>query len=266
MPAIVIIPSRYHSTRFPGKALYPLLGKPVIQHVFERTRRAQLVKDVFVATDSELIATTVERFGGKAIMTSEAHQSGTDRIAEAVLRIQESGCTIGEGDIIVNVQGDEPLIMPEMVDDLVRLMDDRRASWGTLAKRIREREEITDPNVVKVVFDSEGFALYFSRSPIPFHREVFIDTGYRINESDLERVTMFKHIGIYAYRGDALERFSQLTPSTLEGAEKLEQLRALEGGIRIKVRETSYETIGVDTPGDLERVKKWLSTYSSLAE
>ncbi|HKN19704.1 MAG TPA: 3-deoxy-manno-octulosonate cytidylyltransferase, partial [Dissulfurispiraceae bacterium] len=228
MAAIVIIPARYGSTRFPGKPLCHLLGKPLIQHVYERVIDARLVRDVFIATDSPAIYSAVAGFGGKAVMTSPEHRSGTDRIAEAVTKLNEAGEIGGPGErgeqIIVNVQGDEPLIMPEMVDALIGVMEDERAAIGTLAKRIRTPEEIEDPNVVKVVFNDEGFALYFSRSPIPYHRDPappFPDSFF------------YKHIGIYAYRKEALLRFSRLAPSRLEEIEKLEQLRALEGGFKI---------------------------------
>ena len=253
MAAIVIIPARYGSTRFPGKPLCHLLGKPMIQHVYERVRNARLVQDVFIATDSTAILSAVEGFGGKAIMTSTEHRSGTDRIAEAVTKLSEvaemSGPGKQEEQIIVNVQGDEPLIMSEMVDAVIELMEDERAAIGTLVKRIQASEEIEDPNVVKVVFNDEGFALYFSRSPIPYHREISSKDYY-------------KHIGIYAYRKDALLRFSRLAPTRLEEIEKLEQLRALERGFKIKVHETLHETIGVDTAMDLERVEKCLSLSS----
>jgi 3-deoxy-manno-octulosonate cytidylyltransferase (CMP-KDO synthetase) len=242
MPAIVIIPARYGSTRFPGKPLCHLLGRPMIQHVYEKARAAKLVRDVFVATDSDAIFSAVEGFGGKGIMTSTEHDSGTDRIAEAALKLDQGG----DDEIIVNVQGDEPMIMPEMIDEVIRLMEDERAAIGTLARKIEVREEIEDPNVVKVVFNDQGFALYFSRSPIPYHR----DPGSK---------QYFKHVGIYAYRKDVLLQFSRLAPSRLEEIEKLEQLRALERGFRIKVHETPYETIGVDTTADLERVEKCLS-------
>lgn len=260
MSAIVIIPSRYGSTRFPGKPLYHLLGKPLIQHVCERAKKAKYVKDVFVATDNELIYNTVEGFGGKAIMTSDKHGSGSDRIAEAVSIIHNSLFKIQDSDIIVNVQGDEPMTMPEMIDGVIRLMDDERAEIGTLAKRIQNASEVADPNIVKVVFNAEGFALYFSRAPIPYHRDIFKDTGYRIQDSEMQKISMFKHIGIYAFKKYALLKFSSLSPTKLEEIEKLEQLRALENGFSIKVKETAFETIGVDTPMDLERVTKCLST------
>jgi len=241
----------------------------MIQHVYERAREALHVKDVFIATDSAAIFSAVEGFGGKAVMTSTEHRSGTDRIAEAVIKLSEAG-EIGrpgkqDEQIIVNVQGDEPLIMSEMVDAVVELMEDERAAIGTLAKRIRTPEEAEDPNVVKVVFNDEGFALYFSRSPIPYHREV----SSKAKESAQGRAYClpsdayyYKHIGIYAFRKDALLRFSRLAPSRLEEIEKLEQLRALESGFKIKVHETQHETIGVDTAMDLERVEKCLSLSS----
>ncbi len=257
MPAIVIIPSRYASSRFPGKPLCLLAGKPMIRHVYERAREARLVQDVFVATDNKLIYETVEGFGGKAIMTSEAHPSGTDRIAEAVEKLQATGNMLRAADIIVNVQGDEPMIYPQMIDDVISLMDDERASMGTLAKRIEEEEEIFDPNIVKVVFNAEGFALYFSRSPIPFHRDEWKDLKHLMIHGS--RLAVFKHIGIYAYRKDVLLSLSKLPSTRLEEIEKLEQLRALENGFRIKVKETEFETIGIDTPMDLERVERCLS-------
>ncbi len=233
----------------------------MVQHVYERVGRAQLVGDVFVATDNSAIFSAVEGFGGKAVMTSTEHQSGTDRIAEAVTKLTETGAITlaGEEDeqIIVNVQGDEPMIMPEMVDSVIRLMEDDRAAIGTLAKRIERPEEIGDPNVVKVVFNAEGFALYFSRSPIPYHRDLAITR--RHGDPDEETTFYYKHIGIYAYRKDVLLRFLRLAPAKLEEIEKLEQLRALEWGFKIKVSETPYETIGVDTATDLERVEKCLN-------
>jgi 3-deoxy-manno-octulosonate cytidylyltransferase (CMP-KDO synthetase) len=259
MSAIVIIPSRYCSTRFPGKPLTVLKNKPMIQHVYERSKSAQLVKEVFVATDNQLICDAVRNFGGNVVMTSESHTSGTDRIAEAADRIKELG---QEADIIVNVQGDEPMIRPEMIDEVIALMEDVRAGIGTLVKRIADSADISDPNVVKAVFNSEGFALYFSRSAVPYNRDLFSAGPPNSGASTLnmDDVYMFKHIGIYAYRADVLRRFSALKPSQLEETEKLEQLRALENGIAIKVGETTYETIGVDTPMDLKRVEKCLNT------
>ncbi|MFZ5908370.1 MAG: 3-deoxy-manno-octulosonate cytidylyltransferase [Nitrospirota bacterium] len=243
MTAIVIIPARYQSARFPGKLLCPLKGKPIIQHVYENAKKAILPDDVIIATDSETVFEKVSVFGGKAAMTDKKHPSGTDRIAEVAASL--------DCDIIVNVQGDEPLIRPEMIDEVISLLDDTRASMGTLAKKIREAQEIMDPNVVKVVFTSEGFALYFSRSPIPFLAS---------HSEHKAAYSCYKHIGIYSYRRDALLTLTRMSPSCLEQTEKLEQLRALEHGMRIRVKETFFETHGVDTPQDLERVEQWLNT------
>jgi 3-deoxy-manno-octulosonate cytidylyltransferase (CMP-KDO synthetase) len=259
MSAVVIIPARYASTRFPGKPLASLAGKPLIQHVYERVRAAAQIDGVFVATDSEAIKAAVVAFGGSAILTSPAHPSGTDRVAEALVTLEGEGRTF---DIVVNVQGDEPLVQPAMVDHVVSLMEDNRASMATLAKRISDVIEITDPNVVKVAFDREGFALYFSRSPVPYHRDLFAEGMSGLTEALLHKIRMFKHVGIYAYRRDVLLRYAGLEPTWLEECEKLEQLRALAHRVAIKVGETRYDTLGVDTPDDLEKVKKCLSTYS----
>lgn len=264
MTAIVIIPARYDSTRFPGKPLAPLNSKPLIQHVYENSKKSKLAKDVIVATDSDSIFKAVYRFGGKAVMTSSSHVSGTDRIAEAAANL--------DYDIIVNVQGDEPLIKAEMIDDVIRLLDDERASIGTLVKLIQTPEEIFDPNVVKAVFDKEGFAMYFSRAPIPFERDKWevrkeklevknkfkVELG--VSDSQLPTSNFYKHIGIYSYRREALMKISKMKPVSLEQTEKLEQLRPLAHGLKIKIKETSFETIGVDTPEDLERAEKWLSS------
>lgn len=269
MSAIVVIPARYASTRFPGKPLALLKGMPLIQHVYQNSLKARLAENVIVATDSETIFETVMSFGGKAVMTSPEHQSGTDRIAEVAAAMS---C-----DIMVNVQGDEPLIRPEMIDAVISLLDDNRASLGTLAIPIRDSREIFDPNVVKVVFDAEGFAWYFSRAPIPYHRDEWTmeSKGQRAEGKGLEQLyelhapcskrhaySCFKHVGIYSYRRDVLLRLSALPQSRLENIEKLEQLRAIEHGFRIKVRETLFETIGVDTPQDLERVEQCLNSSS----
>ncbi len=267
MSAIVVIPARYASTRFPGKPLALLRGMPIIQHVYQNSLNARRAADVIVATDSETIFDKVLSFGGKAVMTSPDHQSGTDRIAEVASAMN---C-----DIMVNVQGDEPLIRPEMIDDVIEVLDDSRASLGTLATPIRDNREIFDPNVVKVVFGPEGFAWYFSRAPIPYRRDewkasvtgnelqvIVTHTGSSGHNSAGMTCACFKHVGIYSYRRDVLLRISSLPPSRLESIEKLEQLRALENGFRIKVRETSGETIGVDTPADLERVERCLNSSS----
>ncbi|MFA6056393.1 MAG: 3-deoxy-manno-octulosonate cytidylyltransferase [Thermodesulfovibrionales bacterium] len=242
MPVAVIIPARYDSTRFPGKPLCTLKGKPLIQHVYENSKRSRLAQDVIVATDSETIFERVLAFGGKAVMTDKNHPSGTDRIAEVAASL--------DYDIIVNVQGDEPLIRPEMIDDVITALDDTRASIGTLIKKIEDPVEISDNNVVKVVFDKERFALYFSRAAIPF----------RAPHSEIRMPEYYKHIGIYSYRRDVLLSLAGMEQTELEKIEKLEQLRALENGLKIKVKETFLETFGIDTPEDLERVEKCLNT------
>jgi len=256
MSAIVVIPARYASTRFPGKPLALLKGIPIIQHVYQNSLNARLAGEVIVATDSETIYETVMSFGGKAVMTSTDHQSGTDRIAEVAASTSY--------DIMVNVQGDEPLIRAEMIDAVISVLDDNRASLGTLAIPIRDSREIFDSNIVKVVFDAEGFAWYFSRAPIPYHRDEWSSALAQSRElrakSDSVTHDCFKHIGIYSYRRDVLLKLSSLPQSRLENIEKLEQLRAIKNGFRIKVRETLFETIGVDTPQDLERVEQCLNS------
>ena len=263
MSSVVIIPARYSSTRFPGKPIVSINNKPIIQRVYENSKKSKLAKEVIVATDNQLIFDTVQEFGGKVVMTAETHASGTDRIAEVAAKL--------DCDIIVNVQGDEPFIKPEMIDDVIALLDDKQAAMGTLAKAVENQEDIFDPNVVKVVFGKDGYALYFSRALIPFYRDRFIiektnteqDTKYTINASSSkhqEAGIFYKHIGIYSYRRETLLKLAKMQPVVLEQIEKLEQLRALANGFKIKVKETKIETIGIDTPEDLERAKKWLST------
>ena len=259
MTSVVIIPARYASTRFPGKPIVSINSKPIIQHVYENSKKSKLAKEVIVATDNQLIFDTVQAFGGKVVMTAETHASGTDRIAEAAANL--------DCDIIVNVQGDEPFIRPEMIDDVIALLNDKQAAMGTLAKTVENQEDIFDPNVVKVVFDKDGYALYFSRAPIPFCRDRFklkkLDAGYMIQDAGCEIPTsgvFYKHIGIYSYRREALLKLAGMKPVALEQIEKLEQLRALANGLKIKVKETKFEIIGIDTPEDLERAEKWLST------
>lgn len=242
---IAVIPARYGSTRFPGKSLALINGRPMIQWVYERTKRSSLVQRVIVATDDDRIAGVVRTFGGEAVMTAPDHTTGTDRIAEVARSIS---C-----DIVVNVQGDEPLIRPEMIDQAVRpLRDDPSIVMGTLAKRIDDPLEIADPNVVKVVFDGQGFALYFSRAPIPWDRDLWAG---RVSLSDLTgRGPWYKHIGLYVYRRKFLLAYATMQQTPLETMEKLEQLRALEQGHRIKVVVTEHESFGVDIPDDLGKI------------
>jgi 3-deoxy-manno-octulosonate cytidylyltransferase (CMP-KDO synthetase) len=268
--AAVAIPARFESTRFPGKPLATIKGKSLIQHVYEQVSTAKLINRVIVATDDRRIFDAVNDFGGNAVMTSSQHTCGTDRIAEAVKSL--------DFDIIVNVQGDEPFIRPEMVDEAVRmLIDDEMASMSTLVKRIDNPDEILSPNVVKVVMDNEGFALYFSRAPIPFYRDEWklqimdqrkqnadiINTiEMRIPENAEKKYFCFKHIGIYGFKKKALLHFSSLKKSESEMIEKLEQLRALASGMKIKVKETTHDVFGVDTVDDLKKAEEWLNSFS----
>lgn len=251
MTAVVIIPARYDSTRFPGKLLYPLKGKPIIQYVYENSKQSDLAQDVIVATDSRTILNEVNAFGGKAVMTDIKHPSGTDRIAEVAASLNY--------DIIVNVQADEPLIRPEMIDEVITLLEDSKASIGTLAHKIDNWEEILNPNTVKVIFDRDWFAIYFSRAPIPYHRDEW-RTLSEIQNSKFKIKKIYKHIGIYSYRKDILLSLTKMKQTPLEQIEKLEQLRAIETGLKIKIKETIFKTYGVDTPKDLERVEKCLNT------
>ena len=234
MDILCVIPARYSSTRLPGKPLAMIAGKPMIQHVYERASRAQRPKKVLVATDHPLVYEAVEGFGGRAIMTSPHHPTGTDRLAEVAEKFPEV-------DLIINVQGDEPLIPPEIIDDLAQAFDQNQdLQMATLMTEMDESEYST-PSAVKVVTDLEGYALYFSRSLLPFPRS---DAG----------IPVYKHIGIYAYRRDFLLKFAKLSPTPLEATESLEQLRALEHGYKIKVLKTDFKSIGVDTMEDLEKV------------
>ena len=245
-----IIPARFDSTRFPGKPLATLKGKIIIQHVYEQASAANLIDSVIVATDDERIFEAVKGFGGRAVMTSDSHLSGTDRIAEAAESI--------ECEYVINIQGDEPFIRPEMIDDVVNLLyNDDKVEISTLAKKIDSTEELRSPNVVKVVVDDEGFALYFSRSPIPFYREAWQDLDHvSLREG---HTFVLKHIGIYGFQKNTLNKFTSIPKSGLENIEKLEQLRALAAGMKIKVKETEFDTFGIDTKEDLRKAEKWQS-------
>jgi len=232
---IAVIPARYGSTRFPGKVLADLGGKPVIRHVYDRVSRASSVSRVYVATDDETIAAAVSGFGGEAVMTSPDHPSGTDRVAEAA--------SIVGVDIVVNVQGDEPLIDPELIDAVVeKIRSDNGIVCSTAAVPIASEEEYRNPNAVKMVIDSAGRALYFSRSPIPCYRDGGFDGA-------------LLHVGIYCFRRSFLAEYASLGESPLERSERLEQLRILEHGLRIGVVVTGYRSAGIDTPADLERIR-----------
>jgi 3-deoxy-manno-octulosonate cytidylyltransferase (CMP-KDO synthetase) len=242
MATVAIIPARYASERLPGKPLADIAGKPMIQRVCERTARASRVTRVIVATDDERIATAVRSFGGEAVMTPSDLQSGSDRIALVARGIPEA-------EIIVNVQGDEPLIEPAMIDEAIAPLEaDRTIQVGTLVSRITDPADLATPAIPKVVLDREGFALYFSRAAIPFLRD--LPTGRW-----LEAGVFYRHIGLYVYRRDFLLRFASLPQTPLERGEKLEQLRILEHGVRIKATVTAHGSMSVDTPADLERVR-----------
>lgn len=241
MKVIGVIPARWASTRFEGKILAPLKGRPMIQHVWERARGSRLLNEVLIACDDQRILDAARKFGAKAVLTSKDHASGTDRIAQAVADVQ--------ADVVVNIQGDEPLIDPAVIDCLAHvLVKDTSALMATVIKKIRSREELENPNVVKVVIDGEHNALYFSRSVIPYDR----------GRLGMGKIVYYKHLGIYAYRRDFLLKFSKMPKSALEKTEELEQLRALEAGVKIKTIATDIETVGVDTPEDLARVEALL--------
>lgn len=239
MRSIGVIPARWGSTRFEGKVLAKLKGKYLIQHVWERARKSKALDSILVACDDERIMKAVEEFGGKAVMTSKKHVSGTDRIAEAVGPMAVK--------VVVNIQADEPLVEPKLIDHLVQtILDDRTCMMATAVKFIEDKDELENPNVVKVVIDQNRNALYFSRSVIPHNRD----------KKKFDDINYYKHLGIYAYRKEFLLKFKDLPKSHLESIEKLEQLRVLEAGNKIKTIETTIDTIGVDTPEDLARVER----------
>lgn len=241
---IGIIPARYASTRFPGKPLGMLGGKPVIQHVYEKA--AEVLGTAYVATDDERIAETVKSFGGNVVMTRNDHKSGTDRIAEAMEKIG------GNWDVVVNIQGDEPFIDRSQIEEICHCFDDDDTEIATLGKPFDSMEAAENPNSPKIVTDNKGYALYFSRSVIPFVR------GKEKHEW-LCHFPFLKHLGIYAYRCEVLRQITLLQQSPLEMAESLEQLRWLQNGYRIKVGKTDIETVGIDTPEDLMKAEIFLS-------
>ena len=244
MKFISIIPARYASTRFPGKPLAMLGGKSVIQRVYEQV--ASVINDVYVATDDQRILDAVEAFGGHAVMTSPNHKSGTDRIQEAVTKIG------GQWDVVVNVQGDEPFIQPSQIETICRCFDDADTQIATLGKPFADMQSVLNPNSPKIVVDNRHYAMYFSRSVIPFVRG-------QEEGSWIQHFPFLKHLGLYAYRADVLAEITRLPQSSLEKAESLEQLRWLQNGYRIKVGLTDVETVGIDTPEDLARAERFLS-------
>ena len=248
MKATAIIPARYASTRFPGKPLALINGLPMIQHVYQRVAQAEMVDRVIVATDDMRIVTVVESFGGEVMLTRSDHPTGTDRLAEVAEKI--------DSELVVNVQGDEPLIDPRMVDQaIIPLLEDRQIQMGTLASWIDQIDDFHNPNVVKVVKDQSGLALYFSRAPIPWPRDL---DSEQLTKS-LPQLGLLKHIGLYVYRRELLLEYPTWPKTPLENLENLEQLRALERGVKLYVAETEFSCHGVDTPEDLERVSHLLS-------
>ncbi len=247
MKFIGIIPARYASTRFPGKPLAMLGGKPVIQRVYEQV--VSVLGEAYVATDDERIFKTVESFGGRAVMTRSDHKSGTDRIEEAAQKLQT------DADVIINVQGDEPFIQKSQLETVKHLFDDPQTQIATLGKPFESMEAVENPNSPKIVCDVNGYAMYFSRSVIPYVR------GNEQSEW-LQHFPFLKHIGLYAYRRNVLAEITKLPQSSLELAESLEQLRWLQNGYRIKVGLTDVETVGIDTPEDLDRAEQFILAAS----
>ena len=238
MKILCVIPARYASTRLPGKPLADIVGKPMIQHVYERSAQATIPQQVVVATDDEKVFQAVQQFGGKVVMTSSEHQTGTDRLAEVASKYAEV-------DVIINVQGDEPLIDPKVIDELAQEFLNDTALQMASVMSIMDTEDYQNPNVVKVVTDLNNNALYFSRSLLPYPRVA-------------GKVNVYKHIGIYAYKKDFLLKFAKLEPTPLEQSESLEQLRALENGYKIKMIKTKSKFIGVDSIEDLQTVNELL--------
>ena len=243
MKFIGLIPARYASARFPGKPLALLNGKPVIQHVYEQA--AKVLDAVYVATDDERIYNKVLAFGGKAVMTSTEHHSGTDRIEEALEKVG------GDFNVVVNIQGDEPFIAQSQIETLCQCFVDKATQIATLGKPFEWIEAAENPNSPKIVVDNRGYALYFSRSIIPFVRGTE-------RQDWLSKYPFLKHLGIYAYRTNVLKEITKLPQSSLELAESLEQLRWLQNGYRIKVGLTDVETVGIDTPDDLQRAEEFI--------
>lgn len=243
MKILAIIPARYASTRFPGKPLVEINGKTMIQRVYEQVQKVSNPLEIVIATDDNRIFEHAKSFGANVIMTSEKHPSGTDRCYEAYLKLNTYY------DAIINIQGDEPFIKPEQIEQLMNCFEDENTEIATLKKKITDITLVENPNIVKVVTDNSGFAMYFSRSPIPHVRN-------EPKSNWLQNTDFYKHIGVYGYKAEILKKITQLIPSNLELTESLEQLRWLENGFKIKVAETTFESIGIDTPEDLEKITK----------
>lgn len=250
--AVGVIPARYGSSRLPGKPLAELQGRPLLYHVFRRASRAARIQKILIATDDVRIAEAARGFGAEVVMTGTEHRSGTDRIAEAVSEMQV--------DVVVNIQGDEPLIDATIIDHAVEMLEnDPSADMSTLKSPIHDLKDLLDPNVVKVVTDERGYAMYFSRSPIPYTRakdRPRADLSQIVSEKPELLSSFYRHLGLYGYRREFLMQFTQWAPSVLERLEDLEQLRALEHGAKIRVGISHAPMIGIDTPEDLERIRK----------
>ena len=251
MNYIGIIPARYASARFPGKPLAILNGKTVIERVYQRV--AGVLDNTYVATDDDRIFDAVKKFGGKAVMTSPYHKSGTDRVAEAVRMIG------GDYDVVLNIQGDEPFVRREQIASLCHCFDDAKTQIATLGKPFEDIDAVKDPNSPKIVTDNHGYALYFSRSVIPFVR----DTDCR---AWLRHYPFLKHIGLYAYRAEVLLEITSLPQSSLEKAESLEQLRWLQNGYSIRIATTHFDTISIDEPEDLKRAEQWIAAHPDFED
>ena len=242
MRIIAVIPARYGSTRLPGKVLAPILGRPMIEHVYRQAKQSRHCDDILIACDDPRVMAAAAGFGGKAVMTSPDLASGTDRIAQAVQGVP--------ADIVLNIQGDEPLLHPAMIDVLAEaIREDEDCVMATVARKITNPADVDDPNIVKVVLDQQGNALYFSRSAVPFNRD----------NVPFGQMVYYKHFGLYAYRKDFLMKLTHWPASALEQAERLEQLRVLQAGYKIKVALTPHDTISVDTADDLRRVEAFLA-------
>lgn len=257
MKIIAIIPARYASSRFPAKVLADINGKTMIERVFNQAQKATQLTDVFIATDNQIVFDKVKEFTQNVLMTSDSHISGTDRIAEAALTLEKKNV---EFDFIINIQGDEPFIKPEQIDSLAEILLENRGNnkntqLATLVSKINDSETLFDSNVVKAIFDINHKAIYFSRNPIPFVR----NTDKNQSEENQKKTwlsahTFYRHIGMYAYQKQILQQITKLKPSTLELAESLEQLRWIENGFEIQIAITPFESIGIDTPQDLEKI------------
>ena len=249
-----IIPARFASTRLMGKPLADICGKPMIRHTYESAQSSKLLNEIIIAVDDEKVAQVVRNFGAKVVMTPKNISTGSDRIAFVTK-------TLPNAKIIVNIQGDEPFIKGEMIDQAIEpLLFDRSVNVSTLAKRIESVQDLKSPSIPKVVFDYNNFALYFSRSPIPYVRDA------RTNFERIQKAEIYKHIGLYVYRRESLLKFTELEPTDLEQIEKLEQLRMLENGFKIKVVVTEFENLAVDTQEDLDRARLYYSRYIKMKD